>query len=426
MVSGNQIGVMSVGSDRYFIRGNGYAGGQSSDGVLVLASSVLIGGASDAAANVISGNAGNGVHVLGTADPQTTVTETIIRYNIIGLAPGGGYIFGTGNPGNGADGVRIDDSATNWIDHNTISSNDGAGVRLNGAAATGNAISNNVIGLRSDGKAIKGNFGEGVAVYGPQNTIGPGNVISGNLRGVGVYGPLASEIVIQNNFIGTDVTGKVDLGNAHEGVLIQDSSDDRIIGDAKGAQVISGNLVGIALSGQATTRTMVQGNFVGTDASGTAAIPNCARRRDRARLRGQLDRRNHAFGFEPDLRQPLGRPARRRGDDRQLAPEQLYRHRRLGHAAARQRGSRRDRQQLRVGQYDRRLGCVRREHHRVQLHRRRPDRVGDWQCGALEQHLSERQDRDRSVRPQRSPLGRDAEPRPPARRGRTTFSPIRP
>lgn len=274
VVSGNQIGLMSIGTDRYFIRGNGYTGGQSSDGVLVVASSVLIGGTSDAGANVISGNAGSGVHVLGTADPKTTVTETIIRYNIIGLAPGGGYIFGTGNPGNGGDGVTIDDAAINWIDHNAISSNDGAGVRLNGATATGNVVSANLIGLTSDGKAAKGNFGEGVAVYGPQNTIGPGNVISGNLRGIAVYGPLASEILIQNNFIGTDITGKVDLGNAHEGVLIQDSSDDQIIGDAKGAQVISGNLIGIALSGASTIRTLVQGNFVGTDTTGTAAIPN--------------------------------------------------------------------------------------------------------------------------------------------------------
>ncbi len=274
VVSGNQIGVMSIGLTRYVLLGNGFAGGQASDGVLVRASSVLIGGTSDAAANVISGNAGDGVHVLGTGAPATTVTETIIRSNIIGLAPGGGYRFGTSNPGNEGDGVRIDDSGTNWIDGNAISSNGGAGVRLYGASAAGNVVSANLIGLTADGKAIKGNFGEGVAVYAPRNTIGPGNVVSGNLRGVGVYGQIANGTVIQNNFIGTDVTGKVDLGNAHEGVLILDSSDGRILGDGKGGQVISGNLIGIALSGLATTRTVVQGNFVGADATGTAAIPN--------------------------------------------------------------------------------------------------------------------------------------------------------
>ncbi|MDR3619919.1 MAG: Calx-beta domain-containing protein [Paludisphaera borealis] len=269
VVSGNQIGVMSLADGRYSLNGNGYAGGLSSDGVLVLASSVLIGGTSAKAANVISANAGNGVHVSGA-----TVTETLIASNLIGLAPGGGYLFGTGNPGNGYDGVRIENSATNSIRNNTISSNGGAGVRLMGITATGNTLTGNLIGLTADGLAVKGNFAEGVAVYAPQNTIGAGNVISGNLRGVGVYGPLASGILIQNNLIGTDITGKVDLGNAQEGVLIQDSSDDRILGDAKGGQVISGNLIGISLSGLSTIRTLVQGNFVGTDVTGTAAIPN--------------------------------------------------------------------------------------------------------------------------------------------------------
>jgi len=269
VVSGNQIGLMSVADGRYAQNGNGFAGGGSGDGVLVLASSVLIGGVSVAGANVVSGNAGNGVHVSGAIATQTSITS-----NIIGLAPGGGYLFGTFNPGNGLDGVRIEDAPTNRVNGNTISSNDGAGVRLMGTTATGNVLSANYIGLTADGKAVKGNFGEGVAVYAPQNTIGAGNVISGNLRGVGVYGPLASGIVIQGNRIGTDAEGKIDLGNAHQGVLIQDSSDNQILGDANGSQVISGNEVGISLSGLSTTRTKVQGNFVGTDVAGTSAIPN--------------------------------------------------------------------------------------------------------------------------------------------------------
>ena len=44
-----------------------------------------------------------------------TATRNIVAANLIGLAPGGGYLFGTGNPGNGGDGVRIEDSADNQI-----------------------------------------------------------------------------------------------------------------------------------------------------------------------------------------------------------------------------------------------------------------------------------------------------------------------
>ena len=71
---------------------------------------------------------------------------------------------------------------------NSISSNSGAGVLISGTAATGNSVLNNLIGLTSDGKGVKGNFAAGVEVDSAQNTIGPGNVISGNLLGVKISG----------------------------------------------------------------------------------------------------------------------------------------------------------------------------------------------------------------------------------------------
>ena len=39
--------------------------------------------------------------------------RNLIQGNYIGVAPGGGYLFGTGNPGNGdaGDGVRIEDGS---------------------------------------------------------------------------------------------------------------------------------------------------------------------------------------------------------------------------------------------------------------------------------------------------------------------------
>ena len=221
VIEGNQIGMIGPSTNgRYYQVGNG------ADGVLVDGSSNAIGGSGDAAANVISGNGGNGIHIVGPG-----ATRTIVGANLIGLAPGGGYLLGTGDPGNGGDGVLIDNSASNVIGGpdstwgNTISSNSGDGVLITGAASTGNAVLNNMIGLTADGKGVKGNLDAGVEVDSPQNTIGPGNVISGNLLGVNISGSLASEVVVQGNLIGTDSTGAIDLGNATEGILIQNATD---------------------------------------------------------------------------------------------------------------------------------------------------------------------------------------------------------
>ena len=109
------------------------------------------------------------------------------------------------------DGVHIEDGFTNEIGGSTsglgnvISSNHGAGVYISGvpavmnagvlvspATGTGNTVVGNMIGLTSDGTQVLGNAQEGVALYSPNNTIGPGNVISANLLGIGIYGPGAA------------------------------------------------------------------------------------------------------------------------------------------------------------------------------------------------------------------------------------------
>ncbi len=276
-VEGNQIGLMGPSTNGlYYIRGNG------AEGVVVLGSSDQIGGPTSAAGNLISGNASNGIRISGPV-----ATRTIVAANIIGLGPGGGYAFGTGNPGNGdaGDGILIEDSALNQIGGptpawgNVISSNFGAGVSITGGTSTGNTILNNLIGVTADGGAAKGNAQEGVANDSPGTVIGPGNVISGNLLGVLISGPSATGVVVQGNLIGTDSTGTLDLGNAEEGVLIDNASDNTVTGNANGSQVISGNLVGVAITSSSPTLppsslNLVSGNFIGSDKSGLNPLPN--------------------------------------------------------------------------------------------------------------------------------------------------------
>ena len=96
----------------------------------------------------------------------------------------------------------------------------------------------------------------------------------------------ATDDLVEGNYIGTDVTGTVGLGNGHSGVYISAQSNT-IGGTARGA----GNL--ISANGTATRRrilrrhhdlrrhirrdgNIVQGNLIGTDVTGTANLGNFA------------------------------------------------------------------------------------------------------------------------------------------------------
>ena len=226
-ILGNQIGAIGPSSNGlYFPDGNGADGvwiqssGTASDpSGIVYSSSNVIGGAVPGSGNVISLNDGYGVHLSGVG-----ATRNLVEANYIGVAPGGGQVFGTPNPGNSLDGVRIDDAPDNQVgglvstDGNVISSNFGAGVYVTGADAIGNTVENNIIGLTAAGSAgtgvaALGNAGPGVADYSPDTMIGPGNVISANLLGVLISGSTATGTTVRDNLIGTDSSGTADLGN---------------------------------------------------------------------------------------------------------------------------------------------------------------------------------------------------------------------
>lgn len=96
------------------------------------------------------------------------------------------------------------------------------------------------------------------------------NLISGNTgAGVSMAGTFNG---VQGNFIGTDITGALPLGNSGAGV-VNDGVANSIGGETEALRnVIAANNRGIAL-GTAAVST-VQGNFIGTDRTGTVALPN--------------------------------------------------------------------------------------------------------------------------------------------------------
>ena len=153
------------------------------------------------------------------------------------------------------------------------------------------------IGTDPTGLAAPGNGRHGVFITGGVSgnvvggtAVGTGNLISGNgtilvngipfASGVRISGVGTTGNKVQGNFIGTDLTTAVDLGNALDGVLITGGASGNLIGGATpgAGNVISGNgeVLGndLRISGVGTLGNKVQGNFIGTDKSGTAALPS--------------------------------------------------------------------------------------------------------------------------------------------------------
>jgi hypothetical protein len=109
-------------------------------------------------------------------------------------------------------------------------------------SSSGNVIEGNLIGTNAAGTSALGNAGQGVIVSGGTNTqiggtvAGARNVISGNgAHGVWLVTSFSDDNAVEGNFIGTDVSGTLDLGNGSYGVVVSNGGDNRIGGAAAGA-----------------------------------------------------------------------------------------------------------------------------------------------------------------------------------------------
>ncbi len=149
------------------------------------------------------------------------------------------------------------------------------------------------LAVTSSGNLIRGlqilHFtGSGLSIIGgaQDNTVGgdrtvgagpsgQGNVISGNDDlGLSMRDPGTANNVITGNYIGTDVTGSLALGNGNHGIMIERSAHNTIGGPTPGERnVISGNeAAGVRIEHPESTGNVVIGNYIGTDASGTVAL----------------------------------------------------------------------------------------------------------------------------------------------------------
>jgi hypothetical protein len=195
-----------------------------------------IGGAASGTGNVISGNSANGIQVV-------TSDGIIIRGNLIGSDPTGTVEMANGG---GISIVNSDDAVIGGTVAglgNLVSGSDGNGIHVTGSANV--LIAGNLIGTDVTGtQAMPNNFGLDIANLPGTITIGTPdpagrNLISGNNQGLflnnGVHGA-----TIQNNYVGTDITGTLPLPNNNAILLNTQDTTDVLIG---GPNPGEGNLI---------------------------------------------------------------------------------------------------------------------------------------------------------------------------------------
>ncbi len=182
---------------------------------------------------------------------------------------------------NDFEGIQISDGAhgnfiggTGTNERNIISGNTLYGIYITGPTTTGNTILGNYIGTNIDGNAALPNQKGGVILIDAthHNTIGPGNVISGNTdAGIWITGTGVSYNRVEGNTIGINAAGTAAVANSVVGsYVIGGASNNSFVGN-----VISGNTSeGLRIADAGTTGNTVFGNLVGTSPDGNSAIGN--------------------------------------------------------------------------------------------------------------------------------------------------------
>ena len=280
VVAGNYIGTDITGT---VMMGNLQVGVAFWGG----ASNNTVGGVTEGARNIISANGNLGVGLWNSG-----TSHNVIEGNYIGTD-----VTGTVDFGNRWTGVVIGDNASNNTvggviagAGNVISGNGGHGVDIASPGSTGNVVAGNLIGLDKTGTAALGNAWDGIAIHAgaSNNTVGGNtraarNVISANNQGIEICDPGTNGNLVTGNFIGTDISGMVALGNSGTGINIWGGPANNTIGGTTDAarNVVSGNgWCGIAVTGSGSNGNLVAGNLH-------------RRRRNRRKLAGKSARRRH-------------------------------------------------------------------------------------------------------------------------------------
>lgn len=235
VVQGNKIGVSANGT---IALGNGVHGIELNEN-----EDSQIGGSTPLAQNIVANNTANGIVVNNS--PRTAIEGNFIGVDGTGLV----------DMGNRQHGILIINSADVFIGgasisrRNVIGGNNLSGVSFEGTSPNG-IVKANFIGVGADGSTVIKNDFHGVSNQGASHnmtvggpTLAERNVISGNgtfvvdtdpdngIIGDGIRILGSDNHLIQNNYLGTDSTGTIGIGNHWGGVSINNDSDNNDILD---------------------------------------------------------------------------------------------------------------------------------------------------------------------------------------------------
>ena len=248
---------------------NSMAVANNGDGILIDGSSqnTQVGGVIPLG-NVSAGNVKNGIEVNGTVSGFTT-------FNTFG----GLLAFKTAVP-NGNDGVLITATGGNQLVRtNVLSGNADNGLEI-GGNASGVTVDPNIMGLDTIGNSLMPNGNDGLLIDGTANnnmiggyyvSVIPQNTFSGNKGyGVAITGQAYANQIF-NSYIGTNVLGLTALGNQLGGIYVGGSATNNLIGGTSTSQtqptknIISGNGGYGVTLDAGTSNISVIGNYIGVD-----------------------------------------------------------------------------------------------------------------------------------------------------------------
>ena len=297
IISGNNNGhgIIATNSSNNYIIGN-YIGTNSLGTVAVpnvfmgiqignSSNNNTIGGASLDSSNLISGNKQCGIQI-------SNGNYNRILGNTIGLQSDKSSALG--NLSHGIDIVNCNYTQIGGIgavSGNIISSNIGLGIQLTGSKFT--SIKSNIIGTSQNTQIARGNLANGIQLFSncPQTIIGGDHLTEGNIisasggAGINFQNTGSNKTIIKGNYIGTDNTGTLALGNGAIGIILKSDSciigstvpgEGNVIVDSRGIANIGGviDTTGCGILIANANANVVKGNLIGVGADGTTPLPN--------------------------------------------------------------------------------------------------------------------------------------------------------
>jgi uncharacterized repeat protein (TIGR01451 family) len=228
-----------------------------------------VGGSGPGEGNLIAGNGNNGV--------ELDSDNSLVAGNLIGTD-----ITGTIAIPNTSDGVKIGSVIGDTIGgtsagaRNIISGNKSHGIFIFTIGSSDHLIQGNYIGVDVSGAKPLGNGSAGISNFSAKRVtvggtaLGARNIISGNLgRGIDTFAGGDDGFLIQGNYIGTDVTGTIPIGNQEEGILL-DTANATVGGTDPGA----GNIIANSLDANFQVAGVRVANFTNNTIVGNSIYNN--------------------------------------------------------------------------------------------------------------------------------------------------------